>query len=244
MKGNISIKAGPREFKDIDVKNRVVSGYLSHFGNVDYDGDIIEFGAFKKTIAERGPKGTDQIKFCFQHDMWGGLIGAFKELEEDNTGLRYVAQFADGDAVPKAKEAIGLIEVGALKEHSIGFKTINDEKDGDINRIKEVFLFEGSLVTLGANPLTPVTGLKSLNDDQISTQLQFINEKMDTFTKALSIDLTKATRETVEFELGKVKNAYNDLFQEMKARAAQSEALKQEETIDWEKAFNELKFEF
>ena len=47
-------------FKAVDIseKDGIVSGYFSSFGNKDSDGDIIERGAFKKTIKERGPKST------------------------------------------------------------------------------------------------------------------------------------------------------------------------------------------
>ena len=39
--------------EDIDMKNKIVTGYLSSFGNKDYDDDIIMRGAYKKSITER-----------------------------------------------------------------------------------------------------------------------------------------------------------------------------------------------
>ena len=34
--------------KDYDMDKRIVTGYLSNFGNKDLHGDVIEQGAFKK----------------------------------------------------------------------------------------------------------------------------------------------------------------------------------------------------
>ena len=44
---------------DIDTKNGIVTGIWSAFNNIDYDDDIIRPGAFAKTIADRGPTGTN-----------------------------------------------------------------------------------------------------------------------------------------------------------------------------------------
>jgi phage head maturation protease len=44
-------------FADSDTKQGVVSGYFAVFGNRDLDGDIIEPGAFTKTVMERGTQG-------------------------------------------------------------------------------------------------------------------------------------------------------------------------------------------
>ena len=42
MKGNIEYKSSFAGIKDVDTKNRIVTGYLSEFGSLDYDKDIIE----------------------------------------------------------------------------------------------------------------------------------------------------------------------------------------------------------
>ena len=39
--------------KDVDTKKRIVTGYLSAFGNKDFDNDIISKGAITKTLTER-----------------------------------------------------------------------------------------------------------------------------------------------------------------------------------------------
>jgi hypothetical protein len=55
--------AQPLQVKDVDTTGRHVVFYAAAFGNVDSYGDIIVPGSFKKTIAERGPAGTDQLKY-------------------------------------------------------------------------------------------------------------------------------------------------------------------------------------
>ena len=63
MKGNIEFKSSFAGIKDVDTKNRIVTGYLSEFGSLDYDKDIIEKGAFTKSIMER----KNDIFFLNQH---------------------------------------------------------------------------------------------------------------------------------------------------------------------------------
>ncbi|HEY4613744.1 MAG TPA: hypothetical protein VII11_12230, partial [Bacteroidota bacterium] len=52
--------------KDVDQKKGIVMGYAAAFNNRDHDGDIIRPGAFKRTIAARGPGGSNKIKFLYQ----------------------------------------------------------------------------------------------------------------------------------------------------------------------------------
>ncbi|HHK75119.1 MAG TPA: HK97 family phage prohead protease, partial [Rhizobiales bacterium] len=57
-------KFAPVNFKKIDAKG-VFEGYASLFGKEDLGHDIIMPGAFRGSLAKRGPK---QIKMLFQHD--------------------------------------------------------------------------------------------------------------------------------------------------------------------------------
>jgi len=49
----------------VDLEKYEFEGYASTFGNEDLVGDIVEKGAFKKTIQERLPKNL--IKVLWQH---------------------------------------------------------------------------------------------------------------------------------------------------------------------------------
>jgi len=69
---------------DIDTTKRVVTGYLSKFGNTDLDNDIMDKGAFTKTLNER----KNQIYFLNQHN-WSQPHGKFNILEVDDYGLKF-----------------------------------------------------------------------------------------------------------------------------------------------------------
>ncbi|QEL01132.1 HK97 family phage prohead protease [Olivibacter sp. LS-1] len=148
-------------FKEADVNSRFVSGYLSHFGSKDSDGDIIVKGAFNKTIRERGPSGSKQIKYLLDHDK-KHAIGVFEKLEEDSQGLYYEARIGTH---ANGVDFIKMVESGIITEHSIGYRTIKEQRKSDGNHLHELMLLEGSaLQFLGANPNTPVTGYKDYTD--------------------------------------------------------------------------------
>ena len=156
--------------KDIDVKSRIVTGYLSAFGNVDSDNDIIEKGAFSKSINER----LSEIFYLQQH-VWSKPLGKFKVVQEDEKGLYFEGEIINTSF---GEDQLKLYEAGIVKEHSIGFTTVKSdfkqENENYIRIIKEVKLYEGSAVTLGANSQTPFLGFKSS-----------VNEVKDLYKKIL-----------------------------------------------------------
>ena len=150
-------------FKDADVSQGIVTGYFAMFGNKDLDGDIIERGAFSKTVQERGPQGKQLIKYLLDHDP-KKVVAKIKNLYEDEKGLYYEAKIGHHTL---GLDFMKMIEAELINQHSFGFKTIKEEYDhsSKANRIKEVMMYEGSAVQfLGANPETTFIGLKSLED--------------------------------------------------------------------------------
>jgi HK97 family phage prohead protease len=152
----LSYKSIVGEVKDVDTKKRVITGYLSGFDNKDFDGDIIVKGAFKKSIDER----KNDIYFLNQHN-WSQPHGKFSMLKEDSKGLYFESEPLIDTSY--SSDTLKLYEAGIVKEHSIGFQTILSDYDTKANArmIKEVKLYEGSNVTLGANPDTPFTGTET-----------------------------------------------------------------------------------
>ena len=202
MNGLLEFKSIQGGVKDIDSKNRIVTGYLSEFGSKDYDSDIIEKGAFSKSIAER----KNDIYFLNQHD-WKQPHGKFNVLSEDNKGLYF-----ESNAMPNTSYSNDLIELyslGIVKEHSIGFQTVKSDwsKDGNTRTIKEIKLYEGSNVTLGANPNTPFTGFKSRTIAEINDQVSLIMKavKNGNFTDDTFMQLEFALKQLQleSYELGK-----------------------------------------
>jgi len=171
---------------DADMKQGIVTGYFSKFNNVDADGDIIRPGAFTKTIQEQGPDSKlPRIKHLLNHDP-SMPLGKITKLYEDSYGLAYESQIGSHEL---GEDFIQMIESGLITEHSIGFKIIkrnavqsyeNYLRNPELGQfeITEIKLYEGSSLTAwGANPLTPITSLKSEKDLERVVKQQEMIEK-------------------------------------------------------------------
>jgi len=169
MKGLLEYKNYNAEIKDMDSERMTVTGYFASFGNEDYDDDIIMPGAATKTIAERGPKGSNEIFFLNQHN-YAQPHGKPMVLEAQERGIYFESKIAP---TSYGRDAMILYAEGIVVQHSIGFSTIKSDYDQNtgMRMIKEIKLYEGSNVTLGANPNTPFTGFKSLTMGQINDQI-------------------------------------------------------------------------
>lgn len=224
---------------DVDGIKGIVTGYFSRFNNVDSDGDIIRPGAFKKTIKEQGPdSGQPRIKHLLNHDP-SQPLGKLMSLKEDKTGLAYESQVGTHTL---GQDFIKMIESGLITEHSIGFRIMkrnqlqpyeNYIKNPSVGmyEITELKLYEGSSLTAwGANPLTPITGLKSEVDvDLIVARVQAIEK----FCKN-----TDATDETIELLLLHSKQLAQ-LVLDMKKGTEPTEVIQPSESIaDMIREFN------
>lgn len=196
----LSIKNHTGEIKDLDLKGRRVSGYLSAFDNVDSDNDVITKGAYTKSIKER----KEDIFFLNQHN-WNQPHGKFDELKEDNFGLYFVSKPLIDTTY--SMDTLKLYEAGIVKEHSVGFQTVKDEVKNGVRYIKEIKLHEGSNVTLGANSSTPFSGFKSMSFKETQDELKkFLKAfRTGTFTDETFGLLEIAVRQLQQqaFELGK-----------------------------------------
>jgi len=211
------------EVKDIDVNNRIITGYLSAFDNKDHDGDIITKGAYAKSIAER----KDKIFFLNQHN-WQQPLTKFNVLKEDNKGLYFESMPLPDTSY--ANDVMKLYEAGVLKEHSVGFQTIKSDrvKSENTRYIKEIKLYEGSVVTLGANSNTPFTGFKSTIkevDEQVKNILKAI--KGGSFTDEtfvlLEIALKQLQLNAVEIGKKSLTEPFNDT--QIEPMTAESKAI-------------------
>lgn len=144
--------------KDFDEGSRKVAMYLSKFDLMDSDADIIRRGAFSKSITERGPNSMSNRKIAFlRYHNWEKPIGKFLELAEDDLGLYAVAKLSTST---DGMDALADYKDGIIREHSIGFRYIQDKiKYVDMGEdsyfeVTEVQLYEGSAVTFGANEFT------------------------------------------------------------------------------------------
>jgi HK97 family phage prohead protease len=187
---NYQIK-GAFELKDIDLETRQVAMYVSKFGVIDSDNDMIMPGAFAKSIAERGPGSPGNRKIAFlRHHNWEKQIGKPITMEEDDNGLFVVGQLGNSTA---GQDALEDYKDGIIREHSIGFKYISDRikfiEDesmamGGYYEINEVALWEFSAVTFGANQYTGVVDVAKTQERE-DMVLDLYNQ-IDTVTKSLA----------------------------------------------------------
>lgn len=149
----------PFEVKEIDDAG-VFTGYLSVFGNVDNGGDIVVPGAFAETLKSWKQKGA-MPPVLWQHRT-GEPLGPFLEMREDSHGLWVKGQLLVND-VPRAKEARALMKAKAINGMSIGYVSRDDSVDRltGIRSLKQVDLYEGSVVTFPMNGLATVSAVKS-----------------------------------------------------------------------------------
>lgn len=130
-------------------------GYASVFGVVDQGMDVVERGAFAKSLSS-GRK----VKMLWQHDP-GQPIGVWDEIREDEKGLFVRGRLLKG--VAQAEEAMVLMRAGALDSMSIGYRTVEaaSEGGGRIRKLMEVELHEVSLVTFPMLPAAKISSVKS-----------------------------------------------------------------------------------
>ena len=213
------------ELKDVDTTNRIVVGYLSAFNKIDSDNDIIRNGAFTKSLQERGidSAGNRKIAHLRQHD-WNWQIGAFKELLQDEYGLKFVSQLGRST---KGNDAFLDYQDGIIREHSIGFNYIADKmkwiedtslESGGFYDITEVKLWEGSAVTFGANEFTPVLEVgKSLQE---SNYLNELNDEMAALIGALKNGQGTDDRlHNIEMRLKVVQTKFNSLIENLEPKS-------------------------
>ena len=127
-------------------------GYLSTFGNIDRDDDVIAKGAFTESIKELTPS-------LFWVHKSSEPLGIFESLVEDDVGLYVKAKMPLADEFVKNR-VVPQMEIGSLKFMSAGFSIPDynknvEYKDG-IRYILKVKLWEGSLVPIPANPLAAI----------------------------------------------------------------------------------------
>lgn len=150
----------------------VFEGYASIFGGPpDSYGDIIAKGAFHQTLVEGGRNGNGVVMLW--HHIPSLPIGVWESMLEDEKGLP-VRGRVNKDATPEGIPVYSSLKMGAVKGLSIGFRTIKadvDENTG-IRTIKDLELFEVSLVTFPAVKRATVTTVKEIESARTPRELE------------------------------------------------------------------------
>ena len=136
-------------------------GYGSTFGNVDRGMDMVQAGAFRRTLKE---KKLSSIKMLRDHDT-RKVVGKWLELREDERGLYCRGKlFATGDgAIQLARETLTLMREQALDALSMGYRTVKaawNEETG-VRKLLDVDLWEVSIVTFPMNEMATVDAVKN-----------------------------------------------------------------------------------
>lgn len=158
-----------------------ISGYFATFDHDHGDsyGDVIKKGAFAGTIARRKRSGHP-FPLCFNHDL-SCIIGRVTEIGEDNKGAYFTAEFFQTD---KAQEIREMVKSGVLWQFSFAYDTLDSGKakaeDGSIvNELRELELYEISVVVVPANPRATLADIKNLTPAQQAKK----NELLDYIRK-------------------------------------------------------------
>ncbi len=155
---------------------------VSAFGNEDSQGDVVEKGAFEKTLAEWIIKGRP-IPAVWAHQFSDPFkfIGEYTAAEETDAGLKLTGQI-DLDN-PTAAQVHKLMKRGLVVEFSISglvrdYELIEDE-DSDSwwpsMKIKDIDLWEAGPCFKGANDQTELLSIKS--DGRLSGSLGRIRKE-------------------------------------------------------------------
>ena len=132
-------------------------GYAAIFGKNDAMNEIIEQGAFTKTLKEGKTR-----PMLWYHDPREPL--GMADLEADKKGLRVDGVFDLN--VQLAREKHSLMKKKVIRGLSFGFKTINDYWDKAIRILKEIKLYEISPCTFQAHPDALVTSVKQWDEQK------------------------------------------------------------------------------
>ena len=149
----------------------IVKGYASTFDRVpDAYGDVIAPGAFAKSLERWKALNEDgkYIPLLWGHDTEDPTsnIGRVTEAIEDERGLLITAEFdADNE---KAQYVRKLVKEGRVYQFSFAFEVIDQgattlEDGRKANELKELELFEVSLVQIPANQHATVEEIKSID---------------------------------------------------------------------------------
>ena len=143
-----------------------IVAYASTFDRIpDAFGDVVAPGAFAKSLADWQASGNP-IPLLFGHrtDDPRMNLGAVIEASEDERGLRIRARFDEDNEV--AQYTRKLVKEGRLTKLSFAYDTLDSDiitlDDGTrANELKELKIYEISLVPIPANQLTEVISAKA-----------------------------------------------------------------------------------
>jgi HK97 family phage prohead protease len=158
----------PLEVKQLTEGTGEFVGYAAFYGNLDHVGDIVERGAFTKTISER-----PTVKILYQHSPM--MPVGLGRLEDSDVGL--ILRGTLNLDKQLGRDCYSDLKAGIIDSLSIGYEAVKTARAANGARIlKEIRLFEVSLVTFPANELARVLGVK--HSDPLLDEIRALNAEM------------------------------------------------------------------
>lgn len=203
--------------KDVDLKTRRVRVAVGECMSKDLDNEVIDDKAYTKTIAERGPKGSNLIWHLTDHmPMLKSAVGKPTEISMEGSYLTFLTNIPD---TTWGNDVMAMYDNGSINQHSVGFRSIKSEpvnagKPDEYRLIKEIMLYEGSAVLWGANPNTPtLTVGKSLTKEQTVDEYKKTIDELNRLSKMFKTAyLTDETYGLIELKISQLSDRLQTLF--------------------------------
>lgn len=168
---------------DFDSVAGTFEGYGSVFGNLDLTGDVVERGAFAKTIRDAEERrATNGGRFLWpllsMHDE-KRPIGGITSAREDSHGLRITGLVDVG--TPAGQAAYSGLKTGYTDQFSIGYDAVKANRDkAGVRHLTEIKLWEVSLITTGfaANQLAVADALSVKSTDRTQRGMERVAREM------------------------------------------------------------------
>lgn len=148
------------DVKEVDEEGHF-SGYASVYNVIDAYRERVAPGAFANTLRKWQSRGR-LPPALWQHRS-GEPVGPFTKMVEDEKGLYTEGQLLVND-VQRAREARALMKSKTVDGLSIGFNSVVEEWNNEekILTLKEIDLWEVSIVTFPANSESLITEVRSM----------------------------------------------------------------------------------
>jgi len=149
------------EFKEFELETGIdekglFTGKLTVYGEVDSYNDVVVRGAFSKTLKEKST-----FPLLWQHDR-AEVIGVAHLTEKPD----YVEVKGELNLeTQRGREAYALIKQGAVRGLSYGYDVVDYDIKGNMRYLKEIKLYEVSVVTFPALEDANIVGVKMIIDD-------------------------------------------------------------------------------
>lgn len=192
-------------------ENGEVTGYASTWTKTpDSYGDIVIKGAFTETLEKRKATGHP-FPLCFNHDM-DQIIGAIKEIEEDDFGLKIRATFLKSALAQEKRE---LVQEGIVWQFSFAYSILEVERpteeekaQGIEQKLTKLDLYECSLVPVPANQTAIVTDIKS--DAEVEVKEVDMEVKAGARNSKKDADSIREAIRLLQGVLGELEDADDD----------------------------------